>query len=121
TLATRPRHHWSQRATPQLPALVPKVKVPASRLRVLFPWPVAGDGKLTAMEMTYWDVPSSVRAQAGETVSLVAGLEDTVRVWPAPAALELAVPASPVPVPASPAASVPSSASTVPPVPVAVP
>src|SRR2546426_12582642 len=67
-LATRPRHYWSQRATPQVPVLVPKVKVPASRLTVLFAWPVARVGTLIPVEMTYWDVPSSVRAQAGETV-----------------------------------------------------
>src|SRR5439155_21835728 len=35
--------------------------------------------------MTYWDVPSGIRFQAGETVSVLAVLEATVRVWPAPA------------------------------------
>src|SRR3989442_14916045 len=37
------------------------------------------------MGMTYWDVPSGIKFQAGETVSVLAVLEDTVRVWPAPA------------------------------------
>src|SRR2546428_12534368 len=34
--------------------------------------------------MSYWDVPSGVVVQAGETVSALVVLEDTVRVWPAP-------------------------------------
>src|SRR2546428_8157953 len=34
--------------------------------------------------MTYWDVPSGVVVQADETVSVLAVLEDTVFVWPAP-------------------------------------
>src|SRR3989441_1124512 len=34
--------------------------------------------------MTYWDVPSGVVVQADETVSVLAVLEDTVVVWPAP-------------------------------------
>src|SRR2546428_11646806 len=34
--------------------------------------------------MTYSDVPSGVVVQAGETVSALVVLEDTVRVWPAP-------------------------------------
>src|SRR2546427_12222798 len=34
--------------------------------------------------MTYWDVASGVVAQAGETVSVLVVLEDTVRVWPTP-------------------------------------
>src|SRR3989475_13302753 len=37
------------------------------------------------MAMTYCDVPSGIRFQAGETVSVLAVLEATVRVWPAPA------------------------------------
>src|SRR2546426_9384064 len=34
--------------------------------------------------MSYWDVPSGVVVQAGETVSVLVVLEDTVRVWPTP-------------------------------------
>src|SRR5207247_11086486 len=34
--------------------------------------------------MRYWDVPSGVLVQAGETVRMFSLLEDTVRVWPAP-------------------------------------
>src|SRR2546427_11681131 len=34
--------------------------------------------------MWYWDVPSGVVVQPGETVSVLVVLEDTVLVWPAP-------------------------------------
>src|SRR3989442_13560444 len=34
--------------------------------------------------MTYLEVPSGIVVQAGETVSVLAVLEDTVLVWPAP-------------------------------------
>src|SRR5436309_11279995 len=34
--------------------------------------------------MRYWDVPSGVVVQPGETVSVLVVLEDTVLVWPAP-------------------------------------
>src|SRR5438034_2080241 len=34
--------------------------------------------------MRYWDVPSGVLVQAGETVRVFSLLEDTVLVWPAP-------------------------------------
>src|SRR5437870_138515 len=34
--------------------------------------------------ITYWDVPSGVVVHADETVSVLAVLEDTVFVWPAP-------------------------------------
>src|SRR2546427_13060284 len=34
--------------------------------------------------MTYSDVPSGIVVHAGETVSVLTSLEDTVRVWPAP-------------------------------------
>src|SRR5437870_1225628 len=34
--------------------------------------------------MSYWDVPSGVVVQAGETVSVLVVFEDTVRVWPTP-------------------------------------
>ena len=36
------------------------------------------------VSMRYWDVPSGVLVQAGETVRMFSLLEDTVRVWPAP-------------------------------------
>src|SRR5438309_336640 len=99
--------------------------------------------------MTYPDEPSSgVRSQAGDTVSVLSVLDNTVRVWPAPKPAVIltgrpahwltshvlllslsvvldcapsAVPASPLPVPLSPATSVPSSANTVPPAAVAAP
>src|SRR5437879_1623949 len=108
--------------------------------------------------MTYpVEASSGIVVHAGETVSVLASLDTTVRVWPAPnpalvltrrpahwpavhaevpnlvvslsvvlvwpgpAALELAVPASPLPVPLSPGRSVASSANTVPPAAVAAP
>src|SRR3989442_866390 len=36
------------------------------------------------MAMTYSEVPSGIRFQAGETVSVVSSLDTTVLVWPAP-------------------------------------
>src|SRR5437016_803799 len=51
---------------------------------VLFPWPVARDGMVIPMAVAYWGVPSGGLVQAGETVSVLSLLEDTVRVWPAP-------------------------------------
>src|SRR2546425_8417273 len=50
---------------------------PASRLTVLFAWPVARVGTLIPVEMTYWDVPSSVRAQAGRHVPVRRSEEHT--------------------------------------------
>src|SRR5438309_6921517 len=78
-LATRLPHHWSQRAASQMPWLVPKVKAPANRLTVLFASPVARDGTVIPAAMMYSEVPSGVRLQAGDTVSVLAVLEDTVR------------------------------------------
>src|SRR3989442_1229193 len=112
--------------------------------------PVAGNGVpvLRPIAMTYWDVPSGFLSQAGETVRVVAVLEATVRIWPAPSpaviltgrpahwsvlnawvvswsvvlvSTPLAVPAAPVPTPLSPGTTVPSSANTVPLSAVAVP
>src|SRR5437667_202531 len=67
------------------PAPVPAVIVtrrPAQRLLVhtlVVSWSV-----VLVCGMTYLDVPSGVVVQAGETVSVVVVLDDTVRVWPAP-------------------------------------
>src|SRR5438445_12226170 len=67
------------------PAPVPAVIVtrrPAQRLLVhtlVVSWSV-----VLVCGMTYLDVPSGVVVHAGETVSVLAVLADTVRVWPAP-------------------------------------
>src|SRR2546428_619771 len=71
--------------------------------------------------IAYLDVPSGIVVQAGETVSVLAVLEVTVRVWPLAVPVSLvAVPRSSVSVPAS-LLPVPASPVPVPPSPVALP
>src|SRR2546427_2087796 len=53
-------------------------------VRALVPALVVSWSVVLVCVMSYWDVPSGVVVQAGETVSVLVVLEDTVRVWPTP-------------------------------------